>query len=81
MSTVEVSHMDMQSALTSITSSWAIIPIIFVVRFVSSLLTEIQTILTVFGRVKSATLLAGVEDLLYWTSIGLVLHESSRGYL
>lgn len=73
--------MDMQADLGLILSSWIAIPLIFLVRFFSSLLTEVQTILVVWGRVKYATLLAGFEDLLYWASIGLVIHESSRGYL
>lgn len=73
--------MDMHSDLASILSTWVAVPLIFVVRFFSSLLTEIQTVFVVWGRVRSATLLAGVEDLLYWASIGLVVHESSRGYL
>lgn len=71
----------LQADILPILSTWWVIPIIFVVRFISSLLTEVQTILVVFGRVKSATLLAGVEDLLYWASIGLVIHETDRGYL
>ncbi|OGH60680.1 MAG: hypothetical protein A3G34_11185 [Candidatus Lindowbacteria bacterium RIFCSPLOWO2_12_FULL_62_27] len=73
--------MDLETALTTALSSWFAVPLIFVVRFTSSLLTEVQTVMVVWGRVKSATLLAGVEDLLYWASIGLVVHESSRGYL
>ena len=73
--------MDMHAALSAVLSSWIAIPVIFVVRFVSSLLTEIQTVLVVWGRVRYATLLAGVEDLLYWISIGLVINETHRGYL
>lgn len=73
--------MELESLLSAVLSSWIAIPLIFVVRFFSSLLTEIQTLLVVWGRVRSATLLAGVEDLLYWASIGLVIHETSRGYL
>ena len=73
--------MDFHADLGMILSSWVAIPVIFVVRFLSSFLTEIQTVFVVWGRVKHATLLAGVEDLLYWASIGLVVHESSRGYL
>lgn len=73
--------MDFNAELSSILSTWLAIPLIFVVRFFSSLLTEIQTIYMVWGRVRHATLLAGVEDVLYWASIGLVIHESSRGYL
>ncbi|MBI4178658.1 hypothetical protein HY522_04425 [bacterium] len=62
-------------------ASWWAIPVIFVVRFISCLLAEGQTILVVFGKAKSATLLAGIEDTLYWASIGLVVHETGRGYL
>ena len=72
---------DLETLLSAVLSSWIAIPLIFVVRFISSLLTEVQTIMVVFGKVRSATLLAGVEDLMYWASIGLVIHESSRGYL
>ena len=79
---MEVSPMfDVELVLSAVLSSWIAIPLIFVVRFISSLLTEVQTMMVVFGKVRSATLLAGVEDLFYWTSIGLVVHESSRGYL
>ena len=72
---------ELQSLFSPILSSWLAIPLIFSVRFFSSLLTEIQTALMVWGKVKSATLLAGVEDLLYWVSIGLVINETNRGYL
>ncbi len=72
---------EIQSVFAPLLASWIAIPLIFAVRFISSLLTEVQTLMVVWGRVKSATLLAGVEDLLYWTSIGLVIHETGRGYL
>lgn len=73
--------MDLQTFFAPILSTWIAIPLIFGVRFVSSLLTEVQTVYMVYGRVKHATLLAGIEDLLYWASIGLVLNEAGRGYL
>lgn len=60
-------------------SGWLILVVLFIVRFVSCLLTEVQTVLVVKQRVRSAVLLSGVEDLFYWVSIGLVAAETSQG--
>lgn len=73
--------MNVDVLLQAVMSSWWAIPVIFVVRFVASLLLEVQTVLMIWGRVRSATLLAGVEDVLYWVSMGLVINETGRGYL
>lgn len=70
-----------EANVMSILSTWWAVPIIFFVRFIHCLLAEGQTVLVIWGRVKSATILAGIEDTLYWASIGLVIHETSRGYL
>ncbi len=54
---------------------------VFVARFLVSFLSDAQTIYILARRTKPASLLAGLEELLTWATIGFVVHSEQWGCL